>query len=414
MEKQQKEKKTSKTKAQKKEVKSTKSKKNLEEKIKSKQEKIVKKDIPSEKKFEKKHNGIISFWKFMFCLLIVIYHTHIFSKTKNNILFPKGSIGVEFFFLVSGYLMTKAALKNKEETDFKNLGIDTLKFVGKKWKTFIPYTIVAGLMSLTVINYYHLNNTLFNNISSIWDMLLLRMTGIRGLSVNGPIWYISSMLIAMLILYPLIRRYKEKFLTLFAPVILIVGLGIFSALYGNLRSPDIWIGFAYKGTIRAFFELLLGGCLYLICEKIKKLNFTKFGKLLITLIEISCFVLPFLMSQFMDSATKFDYIMLVVISIGIVLAFSEQTLEYNFFCNKFSYWLEKLSLTLYIFHFPVRLFFRNASFLKVMPYWKRLGIYIPITIALSIIIMYVMDYLKKKNFFMDKIKKLIIKEKIES
>lgn len=355
----------------------------------------------------KKHNGIISFWKFMFCMMIVIYHTNVFSKNPNNVIFSKGSIGVEFFFLVSGFLMTKSALKNEEENDFKNLGKDTIKFIWKKYKTFLPYTILAGLISLTILNIYS-NVSLYNNISSIWDMLLLRMTGLVGLCVNGPIWYISSMLLCMLILYPLIRKYKYNFLYIVAPFIILFGLGYINSTYNNLRTPDQWLGITYKGNIRAFIELLLGGILYIICEHLKKINFTKFGKFVITFIEIICFILPFFISQFMDSATKYDFIQLFIISIGIILAFSEKTLEYNLFCNKFFYWLEKLSLTLYIFHFPVRLFFRNASFLKNIPYLNRLIIYLPVTIIISVIIMYLMDYLKKKHFFLDTLKKLII------
>ena len=386
--------------------------KNKTTKQKAKKEATNKKVTKVEKEIKpvKKHNGIISFWKFLFCLMIVIYHANVFSSDKNNVLFSKGSIGVEFFFLVSGYLLTKSALK-KTDDDKSNLGTDTLKYIWKKYKTFLPYTITAGLFALTIIRVYKLNNNISYNISAIWDMLLLRMTGINGLSVNGPVWYLSSMLLCMLILYPIIKKFKTDFLKLVAPVILLVGFGLFSHKFSNLRTPDYWAGFTYKGNIRAFLELLLGGELYLISEKIKTINFTKFGKKLITLIEIECFILPFTVSQFISGATSYDFIMLVVISIGIVLAFSEKTLEYNLFCNKFFYWLEKLSLTLYIFHFSVRLFFRHFYFFKDMPYLKRLAYYLPTTLIVSIIIMYVMDFLKKKHFFLDKVKYLIINKK---
>ncbi len=55
----------------------------------------------------KKHNGVIGLWKFIFCLLIVVLHTGIGIPNR---IFKFGSIGVEFFFLVSGYLLAKSAV----------------------------------------------------------------------------------------------------------------------------------------------------------------------------------------------------------------------------------------------------------------------------------------------------------------
>ena len=37
-----------------------------------------------------KHNGIIGFWKFAFCILIMIYHANLFQMGDELILFSKG------------------------------------------------------------------------------------------------------------------------------------------------------------------------------------------------------------------------------------------------------------------------------------------------------------------------------------
>ena len=55
----------------------------------------------------KKHNGIIGF-----CILILLFHCA--EKMGKKGFFESGRIGVEFFFIVSGYLMTKKALNNEE------------------------------------------------------------------------------------------------------------------------------------------------------------------------------------------------------------------------------------------------------------------------------------------------------------
>lgn len=58
-----------------------------------------------------KHNGIISLWKFIFCIVIIGFHLNAIQHYKNtNFGFLYGSIAVEFFFIVSGYLLAKKAL----------------------------------------------------------------------------------------------------------------------------------------------------------------------------------------------------------------------------------------------------------------------------------------------------------------
>ena len=63
----------------------------------------------------KKRNGTIDILRFLFCIGILLFHIekYIFEEPslKNGIhfdFFPHGSIGVEFFFLVTGWLMAKS------------------------------------------------------------------------------------------------------------------------------------------------------------------------------------------------------------------------------------------------------------------------------------------------------------------
>lgn len=363
----------------------------------------------NEKQRSKKHNGIISFWKFCFCMMVIIYHANVLATHNESILFTKGSIAVEFFFLVSGFLMAKTALTKKDDEDSENLGKETFHFIMKKVKVFLPYALFAGILGLIMQNIYEKMN-IYDNVSSIWDLFLLRMTGLKGNVINGPIWYISAMLLCMMILYPLLRKYKNNFIYLIAPLIILFGFGWLNQNYTSLRVPDMWIGFTYKGVIRAFIELTLGSTLYVICQKFQNINFTKFGSFVITIIEILGFLLPFFISQFVAKATKYDFIVVAILSISITLAFSEKTIELRLFNNKFFFWLEKLSLPLYLCHFAVRIFMRNSSLFSSMTYYSKLSIFLLLTFIVSLICMYLLEFLKSKNYFKDKFKKLIIAE----
>lgn len=355
----------------------------------------------------KKHNGIISFWKFCFCMMVVIFHSYAFVANGEKTVFRQGYIAVEFFFLVSGFLLAKSALKKEESENWRDLGKETFQFVAKKYLAFLPYVLFGGIIALILQNILkHVG--FYQNASSIWDLLLLRMTGLKGNAVIGQAWYISAMLLCMLVLYPLLRKYKYNFVYLAAPIIVLLGLGWISQTYSRINNPEVWTGFLYKGVIRAFIELTLGCILYVVCQKLKQVDFTKFGKLLITVIEIGGFIFPFLVAQFV-SHTKFDFIILAVLSISVLLAFSEKTLEFRFMNNKVCFWLERFSLPLYLCHHIARNIVRDVGFINAMPYYTKLAIYLGITFIISLICMYLIPYLQNKHLF-SKFKKLIIKE----
>ena len=99
----------------------------------------------------KKNNGIISFWKFIFAITIVILHASSFGGESDFILFKNCSIGVEYFYLVSGYFLAKSALKQKANLD---IGKDTIKYLFNKIIKFFPYVIIGFSIDLILKSIY--------------------------------------------------------------------------------------------------------------------------------------------------------------------------------------------------------------------------------------------------------------------
>ena len=83
-------------------------------------------------------------------------------------------------------------------------------------------------------------------------------------------------------------------------------------------------------------------------EKLKQINFTKFAKILLTIIEIVGFCSILFIVNINEANTKYDSVMLLIIATSITIAFSQQTVLLNHLNNKFVYFLERLSLPLYI------------------------------------------------------------------
>ncbi len=335
-----------------------------------------------------KHNGIISFWKFMFSLMIIVFHLNVRTKYENPIL-KCGYIGVEFFFLVSGYLMAKKALNQKE--DCSDIGEETFEYLLRKIKKFFPYMFVAFFIALFTGIILDIYNTKSKIINSIWNLFFLEVSGIKTTLVIEPTWYISAMLISMLILYPLIRKYKKNFIYLIAPIIVLLIGGWISYKYGTLNGWD-YTGIVYKCLLRAFFELSLGAILYEISLNVENIKFNKFGKFCLTVIETLGYISIFIIANV--SSGQYDFVALAIMSLSIIITFSKKTYFYNFANNNVFYYLERLSLPIYLNHcWIIDIIQKKFSYLE---YWTKLEITIFITIIFSIFIMYVLEKIKGK------------------
>ncbi|MBE6151616.1 MAG: acyltransferase [Firmicutes bacterium] len=357
-----------------------------------------------------KRNGIISFWKFLFAVMIVLFHGKRFSNGNDFVLFNGGYIGVEFFFIVSGVFLAASILKNWDK-DTSNLGCETLTFIFKKFCSFFPYMIIAYFLLLGT---YILTDAIpvYKMSSSIWELFLLQKVGLNYYPVNAPSWYLSSMLMCMFLIYPLMRKFKMNYIYFIAPISIVFCLGLMGNNIKGFNHVADWIGFTNFGNIRAFAELNIGVLIYFISNKLKQINFTKLGKFVLTIIEITCLFLPFFITNFIKSSYRYDYVMLLMISIGICIAVSNITLEKDILNNNTVYYFEKLSLPLYLFHFVILKIIQAilSLFSLSFSYPTKLSLYLGVSLVFSMIILKIVESLRSKNFYIDKVKRLFISE----
>lgn len=335
------------------------------------------------------HNGIISFWKFAFCIMIIALHLGV---STNVNLFRAGSIGVEFFFIVSGYLLGKSALKENVSED--EIGEKTNKFILKKVARLFPYMLFSWIFAMILyINTNPIKYAAHDVVNSIWDLFFLKNSGLIYRSFLAVSWYISAMLICMIGLYPLILKQKKKFVYVTAPLIVILVGGFIANKYQSIA----FNGDIYVSMLRALFELSLGVIIYNWSSILKNVEFTKLGRFILTCIEILGFASIFFIVNLENAHVKYDFIMILIISMCICIAFSEKTLEYKLFNNKLFYFLENLSLPMYLnqyFAFNLMYFFLNSSYYRI-PYGYSLLIALGIDILISIIIILLIKVYKE-------------------
>ncbi len=261
----------------------------------------------------KKRNGAIDFWRFVFAAILVVFHSSMMDialiHPGEDYIFPfqLGSLAVEFFLLTSGFLFAKSMNKKRENDLFswKN----TWTFMKGKVMSFYPAYLICLVLTFIVLNVTRylchvepytadlskaesIKAALINFGRMLYEATLLRNFGLDFERLLDQAWYLSAMLLVLLLLYPLYAKNKRRFEHFIAPVIAVALLG-FLFLHGqSLLNPSkkyelfYKYAFTYKGNVRAMAEICLGVVCYRICEWLKKIDFTKLGKILLAVLEL--------------------------------------------------------------------------------------------------------------------------------
>ena len=298
----------------------------------------------------KKRNGSIDFWKFVFSLVIAGFHSIYFARGEK-FFFYDGANMVEFFFLVSGFLMAASVMK--QDSQGAAAWKSTWRFLFHKIKGMFPAYYVAWAVAFVIKNaaggFLPLALICKHGILSIWELFFLRMAGFNDWNANGATWYISAMLWVMLLLLPFFFKNKDFFLHITAPVLAIGILGYLYASTRVLRGNTDWTGICFKGLLRAAGVLCTGCVCYLACQKLKELTLTAFSKILLSIVEIGGYLFA-LFWTFGHDSSRMEFVILVLFAVSVTISFSHQGILAPVFDNRAAYWLGSFSFPLFLAH----------------------------------------------------------------
>lgn len=285
----------------------------------------------------KQRNYAIDFWKLVFCMIIVIYHTATLVKDGRQTWFRGGYIGVEFFAIVSGYLLVASA--SKKNINKEQIGKETFSFIMNKIRYFFPYWIIFCIANFIILNIGRNSELVLHNfVNSLWCAGYLYMAGV-GVTVLGVGWYVSSMLLNMFVLYPLCLKNKKFYTEILAPIAVCIIMGYFAHRYGMLAKVSQWYGIVYTGTLRILSHMLLGGFAYSLSERISKIAFTKWEKIVLTILENGGLLAVLVMICFRWEG-DYDFLILFIFFCCITCLFSNVSYSSDIFNRT---WIKKIS-----------------------------------------------------------------------
>lgn len=307
-----------------------------------------------------RRNGKIELYRFIFSMYVLFFHMgkyllppQKFTGGAEPGFFRHGAMGVEFFFLVSGWLMAASVSKKlaaKAEGEKPFVPKEGLDFLKRKYLSLMPQHIPAFVIAFTVYVYIReLRPAAMIKafVDSIPNLFLIQMSGANFTNPNHLEWYISAMLIAMALLYPILTKYYDAFAKYIAPLAALLICGYLIYTDKKLTGVTTWTGICFKAVLRAVAEVSLGFASFELSSYLGKKQFTNTQKLLLTLIEFGCLagVSLYVISLL---PTKYELYCLVLLFIMVTLAFSGVTCGTEAFSNGFFCFLGKLSLPIYL------------------------------------------------------------------
>lgn len=146
----------------------------------------------------------IELWRFVFTSIVCLLHFEgAYVGWDSCYIFKCGYLGVEFFFILSGFLMMRHNRHNDDSSG---------EYIIGRIKRFYPSLII----SWSIIIIYRIVNSKWDFLTSIndilehiWEYLLLSGIGMSWDTLNPPEWYISVLLITSYFLYWLIKKMKN-------------------------------------------------------------------------------------------------------------------------------------------------------------------------------------------------------------
>ena len=321
--------------------------------------------------------------------------------------FDKGWILVEFFFILSGILMAQSAEKTIQSKKQLDLGNDAKNFIIRKIKTLLPYLIIAYLSYITIyLILGGFTSTLANDIlNQIPDYLLLIDAGfnVEGYLMDDATWYISAMIIGLMILYPIYLRLGNLGRYVVMPLIFIFCIGFLIHTGTTMNFHRQWIGFASGGMIRGIGEMALGAFCYTICTHLKKIELTTIGNIITTMMKILLITITVIWSMGYLHTTK-DFVIIFIIAGFLIIMYSEK--GYNIpKGSRICTYLGTLSIPIFILHRPISAAMKN--FIGAEWFNENLLLAMVIVIVISAIVVAILDYGKEHGFF-ERIKGIFI------
>lgn len=320
-------------------------------------------------KVNEERNNAIEFWRFIMIGFVCLLHFNE-DYIKNHGTFAGGYLGVDFFFILSGYLLIKSY--NKKNSGEKP-GKQAVKYLLHRIKTLYPhyiFTFCTIVIYKAIIYMWGIKDVINYIWKCRWELFMLHNIGLPKVTKSvRSVWYISVLIVVSYFVYYLVAKNKEQFQYFICPISVLLIYVYIANTYGSLSMQGKYSYFINGGLLRGFAGMCLGSICYQITNTIKKYNLTNISKILLNFIEIiSIVIIFFVMKKGFDLN---DFTILIAFTALISITSANITFITRIINNKFSNFLGRLSYPIYlnhllVFSIVIKLFHGNNNYMLIL------------------------------------------------
>jgi len=282
-------------------------------------------------------------------LLVILYHFDL--EILNYKIINNGHIGVDLFFVISGYIITKIIL------DKKNNSFSLINFYSRRIKRIIPLLVFVVILSLIVIFFIFDFFLIKKNIKSAYAIstassnfyFWLTSTIYQFAEKNNLIFlhfWSLSLEMQFYIFFPLIFFIFKNNLKIIKFILIFI---FFISYFFVLKNYETHNLFNFYNSLSRAFELVGGSILYVYSKDLRQFIKKKFFFILYIM---GFFLIIAYMQLYQNEGYHPNPMALFfLIGIGLMLIFNEDQKIY--LIKNYLSKIGKVSYSLYLWHFPL-------------------------------------------------------------
>lgn len=325
--------------------------------------------------------------RFFFALMVFFSHVStkddtLFYMTLQKKIFHEGLLGVSFFFILSGFILslnyTDKIIENK---------IAPKQFWIARFARIYPLHLLTLLIAIPL----SLKRLLFSPL--LWALnLILNFFLLQSFipdrdvyfSFNSPSWSISDEMFFYL-MFPFIisMLFKTpKFIYIALVLIILIPLGI------HISSDNIQHELFYANPLFRIVDFILGILLFKLykLEKIKRIFSSIYVGTLMEITAIGLFILFFSFNQYIPQGYRYSCYYWLPMT-GIILTFSYQSGYISkILSNKIMVLLGEISFSFYMLHQLVYRYLEAIN--KMYPIFNNFYVFLAIIFSISLLASY--------------------------
>lgn len=190
---------------------------------------------------KERSDNMIYIWRIIFTNMIAAFHfDSVYHISKEMGMLNGWYISVEFFFIVSGFLLYRQCKSNKYATN--------VEYIKDKYFKIYPIYIICYAIMFMFKTAADPSTRDIYFFDSFWEIVGLQCIGLnRGWDyISGTSWYISALFICGFFLYFLIQNYEKITVEFLIPLCIVV---FYSWFYRNGAILD----FTIAGEVSGFY-----------------------------------------------------------------------------------------------------------------------------------------------------------------